>query len=142
MNKILSPENIERAIKNSKGLHEHPDCIRFAYEWLDAQKRTTQVVNSHNPLKHIIESWSGRYVSQSDVEVAAKLLGLKGSYPAYNLDLTKIVNPDLVRIKHLDEFGKHSSKFGITNCSWFYRMRTETGRRLTPADLSDCVGWG
>jgi len=40
-------------------------------EWLDAQVKTKNRRMTHNPIKHIIEKWSGRYVSQSDVEVAA-----------------------------------------------------------------------
>ncbi len=40
-----------------------------------AEKHPTQREHS---LKHIIETWGGRYVSQSDIEVAAVLVGLKG----------------------------------------------------------------
>jgi hypothetical protein len=53
--------------------HEHDDCIRIAYEWLDAQTKTKDVTKKGRPLKHIIEKWGGRYVSQDDVEVAAQM---------------------------------------------------------------------
>jgi hypothetical protein len=52
--------------------HEHDDCIRMAYEWLDAQPKTKGVTRQARAIKHMIEKWAGRYVSQSDVEVAAE----------------------------------------------------------------------
>lgn len=42
---MLTDEEIEYGKANVKyslkegGLHEHNDCIRMAYEWLDAQKK-------------------------------------------------------------------------------------------------------
>ena len=67
--------------------HEHNDCIRIAYEWLDAQIKTKNVTTKALPLKHIIEKWGGRYVSQSDVEVAATLHpDIFGDYPYYNIN--------------------------------------------------------
>lgn len=70
-------------------LHEHNDCIRMAYEWLDAQKKTKSSTKQTNPLKHIIEKWSGRYVSQSDVEVAAFMHPeIHGTYPYFNISAT------------------------------------------------------
>ncbi len=67
-------------------LHEHPDCIRLAYEWLDAQRTVKTSSKRYLPLKHIIEKWAGRYVSQSDVEVAAILHpNISGKYPNFNI---------------------------------------------------------
>lgn len=51
--------------------HEYNDCIRIAYEWLDAQKKTKGTTRTGFALKHLIEQWGGRYVSTSDVCVAA-----------------------------------------------------------------------
>lgn len=66
--------------------HEHDDCIRLAYEWLDAQKTIATLNRAYRPLKHIIEKWAGRYISQSDVEVAAFMHPrISGKYPNFNL---------------------------------------------------------
>jgi|SRR6266404_2796895 len=77
---MLSASEISEAKKRTQYchgktevLHQHDDCIRIAYEWLDAQVQTKGVIRRARPLKHIIENWAGRYVSQSDVEVAANL---------------------------------------------------------------------
>ena len=74
--------------------HEHDDCIRIAYQWLDAQLRTVRPGRKSRALKHIIERWAGRYVSTSDVEVAAHLLGLQGEYPDYNISARMTVPHD------------------------------------------------
>lgn len=66
--------------------HEHNDCVRIAYEWLDAQNTTSAAQKKGFALKHLIEKWGGRYVSQSDVEVAAYLHpNIRGIYPNYNI---------------------------------------------------------
>jgi len=61
---VLTDEQIEngkaRVGRQLDGHHEHNDCIRMAYEWLDAQRTTKTIRNTHQPLKHIIEKWSGR----------------------------------------------------------------------------------
>ncbi|WP_215757259.1 hypothetical protein, partial [Gluconobacter sp. P5H9_a] len=67
-------------------LHEHEDCIRMAYEWLDAQTTIKTKPKHSRALKHIIEKWAGRYISQSDVEIAAYLHPkITGKYPNFNL---------------------------------------------------------
>lgn len=84
-------------------LHEHNDCIRLAYEWLDAQKTIQSGAKTFRPLKHIIEKWAGRYVSQSDVEVAAILHPrIMGKYPNFNMS-SKIVLPNDRRLGGIGE---------------------------------------
>lgn len=62
------------------------DGVRIAYQWLDAQVNTKNPVQKSRALKHMIENWAGRYVSQSDVEVAAYLHPrITGSYPRFNI---------------------------------------------------------
>lgn len=43
---MLTDQEIQQAIniisKNPNNLHEHPDCVRIAYAWLDAQKKNTK----------------------------------------------------------------------------------------------------
>ena len=90
-------------------LHEHNDCIRMAYEWLDAQKKTKSPTKQAKPLKHIIEKWSGRYVSQSDVEVAAFMhTEIHGTYPYFNIS-ARLTEPSKERLKEISEAFKHSS---------------------------------
>ena len=91
-----------------EGHHEHNDCIRMAYEWLDAQTKTETIRNTYNPLKHIIEKWSGRYVSESDVTVAAWLHpDIKGTYPNFNIS-SRLTMPSVSRLQGIGEAGKHN----------------------------------
>jgi len=98
---MLSAVEIAAAKKRTKygtkdRLHEHDDCIRIAYEWLDAQPKTKGAVRAARPLKHHIEKWGGRYVSQNDVEVAAELHPhVHGEYPLYNLGRLLILPSDV-----------------------------------------------
>lgn len=83
--------------------HEHNDCIRIAYEWLDAQRKIKTTTKKNFPLKHIIEQWGGRYVSHSDVEVAAYLHPeIYGDYPFFNIS-SRLTEPSIER---LDEIGE------------------------------------
>jgi len=83
-------------------LHEHNDCIRIAYEWLDAQKKT-----KGRALKHLIENWGGRYVSTSDVCVAAQLHPeIRGEYPRFNLS-ARLTEPSSTRLNNIPEAMTH-----------------------------------
>ena len=107
---MITDEQIEAAKKATKyslggqeALHEHNACIRFAYEWFDAQIKTKGVLRTPFQIKHLIERWAGRYVSTSDVEVAATLHPeIRGIYPYYNIS-SKLTNPSKGRIEHLAE---------------------------------------
>jgi hypothetical protein len=69
-----------------KPFHEHDDSICIAYQWLDGQRKLKNLACNWGPLKHVIENWGGRYVSQADVEVAAHLHPeIWGKYPRYNI---------------------------------------------------------
>lgn len=84
-------------------LHEHDDCIRMAYEWLDAQKTRATLSKKSRPLKHIIEKWAGRYISQSDVEVAAAMHPrIQGKYPDFNLS-ARLILPSDQRLEGIGE---------------------------------------
>jgi hypothetical protein len=88
-------------------LHEHNDCIRFAYEWLDAQRKIKGLTKKSFAIKHLIERWAGRYVSTSDVEVAAVLHSeIKGTYPYFNIS-ARLTNPSKHRISHLGQAFTH-----------------------------------
>ena len=99
---MLTDQEIQQAIskmsRHPDNLHEHPDCVRIAYVWLDAQKKIQSACRQSYPLKHYIEKWAGRYVSQSDVEVAAYLHpDIKGKYPNYNIS-SNLIEPRRSRL--------------------------------------------
>jgi len=84
-------------------LHEHDDCIRIAYEWLDAQNVRSTPSKASRPLKHIIEKWAGRYISTSDVEIAASMHPrIRGKYPNFNLS-ARLVLPSDKRLAGIGE---------------------------------------
>lgn len=106
---MLTDEEIENVKTNFKYkhpddvLHEHNDCIRMAYEWLDAQFTRKTPSKKFRPLKHIIEKWAGRYISQSDVEIAAAMHPrINGKYPDFNLS-SKLVLPSDNRLIGIGE---------------------------------------
>lgn len=104
----LTDKEITNGINNTEyttgePLHQSNDCIRIAYEWLDAQKKIKSKVSHRYALKHIIENWGGRYVSSSDVEVAANLHpDIKGSYPFYNIS-SMLTDPSIDRLTNIKE---------------------------------------
>lgn len=114
---MLSDAEIERAKKNTKyslnGIHhEHNDCIRMAYEWLDAQKKIKNPTTETYALKHLIERWAGRYISRSDVDVAATMHPkIHGRYPHFNIS-TRMTEPSTERLKSISEAFKHSYRDG------------------------------
>lgn len=102
---MITTEQIEAAKQKLKlnGHHEHDDCIRIAYEWLAAQKKTKKPQRSIHEVKHLIEKWAGRYVSTDDVIVAAKLNpDIKGTYPGFNLS-SGLTEPAISRLKGISE---------------------------------------
>lgn len=110
---MLTDEQIafgkENAPTRLEGHHEHNDCIRIAYEWLDAQTKTKHPVQRTRALKHIIEKWGGRYVSQTDVEVAAWLHpDIIGEYPRFNVSM-RMTRPSARRLEGIGESGKHQN---------------------------------
>lgn len=106
----LTDQQIEDAKKHVRytlsegGHHEHPDTIRLAYEWLDAQRKLANPNKRRSsPLKHIIENWAGRYVSQTDVDVAAYLHpDINGEYPYFNIS-SRFTRPNDRRLAGIGE---------------------------------------
>jgi len=87
--------------------HEHDDCIRLAYEWLDAQVKTKGISRKLHPIKHYIEAWANRYVSTADVIVASTIHPrVQGNYPYFNIS-TQLVRPNQRRLSSISEAGKH-----------------------------------
>lgn len=109
---MLTSEEISKGkattVYTHGGHHEHDDCIRMAYEWLDAQVKQRGPTRVTRPLKHIIEKWAGRYVSTSDVEVAATLHpDIRGRYPHFNIRAGRLVEPTARRLEGVGEAFKH-----------------------------------
>ena len=106
---MLTDEQIECGKANVKyslkegGHHEHNDCIRMAYEWLDAQKKTKKTTTKTHALKHIIEKWAGRYISTTDVDVAAFLHPeIHGTYPHFNIS-ARLTKPSDSRLNGISD---------------------------------------
>lgn len=117
MNVNLSKEQIEAAKKRAKydgndKVHEHDDCIRIAYEWLDAQKKIKSASSRFHEVKHLVEKWAGRYISTADVIVAAELHpDVHGSYPTFNLS-SNLTEPSDQRLTNIGEAYQHRDKRG------------------------------
>lgn len=106
---MISDQDIEKAKKTAKygkyekPHHEHNDCIRIAYAWLDAQVKTKGKMKTTYPLKHIIEKWAGRYVSTTDVMVAAQMHPeIIGEYPYFNIS-ARLTEPSRDRLNGVAE---------------------------------------
>lgn len=106
---MLTDKQIEQAKKTTRYssrndiLHEHNDCIRIAYEWLDAQKKLKAPTTKTYALKHLIENWCGRYISKTDVEVAAHIHPeIHGQYPHFNIS-ARLTRPSTDRLKGISE---------------------------------------
>lgn len=100
--------NTTYSLKRQEPMHQHNDCIRIAYEWLDAQVKTKGVTRKDRALKHIIEQWGGRYVSRSDVDVAASLHpDIHGEYPLFNIS-SRLTRPNKRRLNGVGQALTHS----------------------------------
>ncbi|KWV58328.1 hypothetical protein AS156_36010 [Bradyrhizobium macuxiense] len=110
---------------NREVLHEHDDCIRIAYEWLDAQTKIKGLMRQTLPIKHIIEKWGGRYVSQSDVEVAAELHpDVRGTYPHFNIG-SRLILPSDARLVNIPEAKTQDYKMTERQIAHTYGSRRE-----------------
>ena len=127
----FTDEQIAAAMADERRVHfesaarnEHPDCVRIAAEWLDAQTRLARGhIGKPEPIKHIIEAWGGRYVNTLDVMTAARLLGIKGKYPYIGIS-GKFVFPSPDRLEGIGQALTQANYCG----GYFDRYkRTETG---------------
>ena len=111
---MISDEEIENAKKKTcytltDHSVQHNDCIRIAYEWLDAQKKIKSKIKEQYPIKHMIENWAGRSVSITDVDIASYLhKAISGEYPYYNIS-SKLTEPFIGRLENIGEAFKHNN---------------------------------
>lgn len=95
---------------------EHFDCIKIAYAFLDAQKKTknrTPISGlGTTSLRKMISQWSGCYLSDEDVDLAIKMHpSLKGDRTSCNIS-RQLVFPCYSRLEGLESAGKqHLSGF-------------------------------
>ena len=106
-------------------LHQHDDCIRIAYEWLDAQLKTNGVSRTYRAFGELIKHWGGRYVSRSDVEVAAELHPeIRGKYPYYNIG-RHLVRPSDARLAEIKEARTQDFRLDARDAATTYRTAEE-----------------
>ena len=88
---------------NIEVFHEHNDCIRLAYEWLDAQNVRKHISQQPRSLKQFVEKWAGRYVSDADVQIAASLnLRIRRRRGDFNV-ASRLILPSDQRLTHIGE---------------------------------------
>jgi hypothetical protein len=118
---LINKVKLETKYTGGEILHEHDDCIRMAYEWLDAQKKTIGVSKKIFAIKHIIEKWSGRYISQSDVDVAAHIHPeVKGYYPYFNIS-SRLTLPNIDRLKGILQAHTQDYEIDESSRKLYYR---------------------
>ncbi|GHB40353.1 hypothetical protein GCM10007094_32100 [Pseudovibrio japonicus] len=128
---------IRRAPVSAEPFHEHDDCIRIAYEWLDAQKKLKNTTSGFRPLKHIIEEWGGRYVSQADVEVAAWLHPkIKGTYPYYNIS-ARLILPSEHRLNDISEAFSQPNYRECFEAAEHYALSEQSIEGVTAKPMND-----
>ena len=98
------------------------DSVRIAGVWL-ASQQLIQKTRHCGALKHVIESSGGRYVAESDVVIAAEILGLKGRYPRYNIG-RPFIKPLQSAYAGIEEAGIHPSYYGRLEEWLIYRNVT------------------
>lgn len=105
---------------------ESPDSVRIAYQWLDAQlTRKTPAQWFHFPLKHVVESWGGRYVSKHDVITASYLHPrITGLYPDFNLS-RRLTLPSVQRLEGIAEAFTHRQYLGSYDATYSRAERQE-----------------
>lgn len=107
MNMTLTDQQIsaaKTALKLHEPRHEHNDCIRMAYEWLDAQTKMKR--KRSDDWKHLVEHWCGHHITCDDITVAAHLHpAIQQDGDRLNLSSIKI----LPRFARLDGIGEANS---------------------------------
>ena len=108
---MISDAMIEKAKKETvyslEPHHSHNDCIRIAYQWFDAQKKIKTTSSKKHSIKTIIREWAGRFISISDIEIAAFLHpDIHGKYPFFNIS-SYLTEPSIERLKIIPEAFKH-----------------------------------
>lgn len=118
-------------------LPEHPDCVRVAGEWLNAQHRTKTVpARWPAPLKHLVEGWACCYVTQDDVTTAARMLGLRGSYPFFNI-ASALTLPNPARLHGIAQAGAHPGYAERSRAEHYRRSETSASMGFLLALCAD-----
>ena len=95
----INNAKLELGLKNPD--YGDDDCIRIAYEWLDAQKKTKHPRHVEHDIKHLVENWADTYISRFAVALAAYLHPkIKGFYPFYNIS-SRLTEPSITRLQRI-----------------------------------------
>lgn len=121
---ITTAVEAQKAIHHDSARNEHAVCVRICAAWLEAQEVINRgAIGRLYPLKHIVESWGGRYVSTLDVMVAARLLKIRGKYPHLGIN-SRLVFPNPERLRGIGQAFTQSF-YCIRACDHY--QKTETG---------------
>lgn len=108
---MLTDEQIKAAIDEMGiyfGTDEPYDHIRMAYEWLDAQEKTKDVIpmsrsfHSHAPTpRQMCMDWCGWFMCENAFAIAAYMHPeIKGEHPRFNIS-EQFILPSMKRISGL-----------------------------------------
>lgn len=127
---MLTDEQIKAAIDDLFDGYqpEHYDCVRIAYEWLDAQNLLKRSGLAWMPLKHLIERWGGRYVSENDVCIAARIHPrVFGTYPKFNLPIN-LTFPSKERLNDIGQAGTQKNYDAVCDINREYYEHFEANQ--------------
>jgi hypothetical protein len=90
------------------------DCVRIAYQFLDAQKKIKNPTVSRVPIKSAMKDWSGFYVSGSAIDLAISLHPeLVGDHLCLNIPRSQWVIPDRARLAGVMQAGATGYTFNV-----------------------------
>jgi hypothetical protein len=82
-NIVVTAEQICSAVDAfGDGIFTDPEGVAVALLWIDAQQVINRARSGRGTVKHMIEQWAGVYVHRTDVNVAARMLGIECDCPA------------------------------------------------------------
>jgi len=131
---MLTDQQIDNAKKETiypfAPHNQHNDCIRICYEWLDAQVKTKNAQTFIHDWKFLIRPWAKRYVSKTDIMVAALLHpDVFGKFPYYNIS-KRYTEPSIGRLYEIPEAFKHMDYEIRTNDRNCYKFYEKAGSRF------------
>lgn len=112
----------------SRVVMESFDCIRIAYEFIDAQ-RASGKKRKFSSIKNHVEKWAGRYISAADFDIAIQFHPeFHGENGFYNIELP-LVMPDLNRLREIREAFSHKYEFDPSLLNQFELME-QNGKNI------------
>ena len=120
MNTNPTNNEIDQIRVEPRGFKEYHDSVRCAFQYLQAQERTTQP--RHRVDKHIVETWQGLYVAIPWLLTAAQLAGLKVDRRTSEINISnKLTLPDLERLQGIKMARTHMNYTTRVNTMRLYQ---------------------